>query len=163
MMNESIFNQEWRRCLQEHYKYVIRSDDKITKDSLEKVLLSQAVNFSDDDLKDLYREATLRTEDLPDGFLPDMERAGAASTDEQHAEHLARQTENVAAAPQPDEGDQTFIAHPAECTCPSCMDSPLNESLHDAEGQPLSPEALEERIEEQKEQSDASKNQMRLF
>ncbi|MAU08786.1 MAG: hypothetical protein CL607_03105 [Anaerolineaceae bacterium] len=154
-MDESIFSQEWRKCLQEHYKYVIRNDDKITEESLKKVLLSQAVNFSDDDLQALYREATLRAEDLPDGFTPDMERAGMAPAEGQNAEQMAVQASA--------EGDQSFIAHPAECTCPSCMESSLNEALHDEEGQPLSPEALEERIIEQEEQADASENQMRLF
>lgn len=163
-MNESIFSQEWRKCLQEHYKYVIRNDDKITEESLKKVLLSQAVNFSDDDLQALYREATLRAEDLPDGFRPDMERAGMAPSEDQFIEQMAEQASAEAAAPQQSaEGDPSFIAHPAECTCPSCMESSLNEALHDEEGQPLSPEALEERIIEQEEQADASENQMRLF
>ncbi|MCB9458979.1 MAG: hypothetical protein H6670_04970 [Anaerolineaceae bacterium] len=154
-MEDSIFSQEWRRCLQEHYKYVVRNDDTITRDSLEKVLLSQAVNFSEDDLQTLYVEATAHVEDMPDGFVPDMQRAGATSPE---------QAEPVSAdVHQPANEDMTFIAHPAECTCPSCMESVANESLHDEEGQPLSPEALEERIAEQEEQAKASEKQMRMF
>ena len=99
-MEDSIFSQEWRRCLQEHYKYVVRNDDTITRDSLEKVLLSQAVNFSEDDLQTLYVEATAHVEDMPDGFVPDMQRAGATSPE---------QAEPVSAdVQQPANEDMTF-------------------------------------------------------
>lgn len=74
MSQRSIFNEEWRRCLREHYKYVVRQGDTLTEKSLQRVLYSPSAGFTEDELKQLYLEATLRTEDLPDGFVPDIER-----------------------------------------------------------------------------------------
>lgn len=112
----SIFQDEWRKCLKEHYKYVIRQQDKGTEETLVPVL--HRIGFTDDELRALYREATLRTEDMPDDFVPDMERATPAD------------------APESAASEASFAPHPAECTCPACMDTVLEEG-HDEEGQPL--------------------------
>jgi hypothetical protein len=41
--------------------------------------------------------------------------------------------------------ERTYRAHPAECTCPTC--TPLDDGLHDEEGQPLAADALHERAQ----------------
>lgn len=108
-MKQSVFEDEWRRCLREHYKSVIRADDKVTERTLTGVM--HRVGFSDEELRALYMEATLRADALPDGFMPEMARV------------------------QP----EVPAPHPAECSCPAC--SPVLDALleagHDAEGQPL--------------------------
>lgn len=108
-MKQSVFEDEWRRCLREHYKSVIRDNDQVTQRTLDGVM--HRLGFNDEDLRALYMEATLRADGLPDGFMPDMARV---------------QPE----APAP---------HPAECNCPACspvLDA-LLEAGHDEEGQPL--------------------------
>ncbi|MCU0511230.1 MAG: hypothetical protein MUE40_01540 [Anaerolineae bacterium] len=69
MTERSIFFEEWRRCLCEHYRHVIRTGDDVTRRSLVKVL--ERVGFTDDELRQLYLEATLRAEDMPADFVPD--------------------------------------------------------------------------------------------
>jgi hypothetical protein len=145
-MEESIFSQEWRRCLREHYKHVVRAEDKITEASLTKVLRSQAINFSEEELRQLYVEATMR--DMPDEFVPDMEKATEPG--------------EAIVTSDPD-SEKSFVAHPAECTCAACMESTINEDLHDEDGQPLSPDVLEERKEEQEKQAGDSAKQMSMF
>lgn len=71
MANDSIFADEWRDCLRAHYTSVIRNDDQITLRSLVGVM--HEVGFSDEELRDLAFHATLRAEDMPDDFVPDME------------------------------------------------------------------------------------------
>jgi hypothetical protein len=72
MANESPFHAEWRRCLREQYKEVIRSHDTVTERTLVKVLYR--VGFTDDELRQLYLEATMRAEGLADGMQPDMSK-----------------------------------------------------------------------------------------
>ena len=112
-MERSIFFDEWRRCLGEQYKAVIRRDDKITLKTLEPVM--ERLGFSRDELRTLYIEATARVEDLPDGFLPELPALQDQTAPAQKA---------------------AFAPHPAECTCPACV-ALVNQAAHDAEGQPL--------------------------
>lgn len=108
-MKQSVFEDEWRRCLREHYKAVIREDDQVTQRTLDGVM--HRLGFNDEDLRALYMEATMRADALPDGFMPDTARL------------------------QPD----LPASHPAECTCLACspvLDA-LLEAGHDEEGQPL--------------------------
>jgi len=125
----SVFSTEWRKCLAEHYKYIVREGDRNTEETLVPRLL--AVGFREDDLRQLYREATMRAEDLPEDFLPDPAKALAPD-------------DSAAAAPE-----TTFQTHPAECGCPSCMDLVLEEG-HDDEGQPLPMPDPEEALPKQK-------------
>jgi len=74
MPERSIFFEEWRDCLQAHYKtfvreeYLPQQDRKAhARESLEGVL--HRVGFTDDDLTDLFSRA-LRTEDAPPDFMP---------------------------------------------------------------------------------------------
>lgn len=113
----SVFADEWRRCLGEHYKYVMRKQDKATEETLMPIL--NRVGFTEDELRGLYLEATMRSDDVAEDFLPDAEKALPA--------------DDVAQA------DATFKVHPAECNCPSCMDVVLEEG-HDDDGQPIEPE-----------------------
>jgi hypothetical protein len=68
--NSSIFADEWRECLQEQYKSVVRNNDQITLKTLVGVM--HDVGFSEADLRDLAFQATLRAEDVADDFVPDM-------------------------------------------------------------------------------------------
>jgi hypothetical protein len=144
----SIFGDEWRRCLREHYKYVVNKQDKATEATLVPIL--QRFGFRDDELRQLYIEATMR--DMPADFVPDIE-------------HVVQQAQPTA--------ETTFQVHPAECSCPSCMDLVL-EAGHDGEGQPLEqPVETEEPAanlfavakpqKEEKDKKDKTPKQKRLF
>ncbi len=70
MSKESIFKDEWRECLRAHYMDVVRRDDQITLKSLLRVM--RDTGFGDDELAELRVRATLRIEDVPEDFVPDM-------------------------------------------------------------------------------------------
>lgn len=112
----SVFTNEWRRCLGEHYKYVVKAQDTATEATLTPIM--QRVGFTEAELSGLYRAATQRAEDLPDDFVPDLAKALPA----------ADAVSNTAEA--------SFQVHPAECNCPACMDEVLEQG-HDDDGQPL--------------------------
>lgn len=130
-MSNNIFGDEWRACLREHFKYVVQHDTRTTLESLRVALLQgNPPVFTEDELRELYIEATLRAEDLPDGFVP---------------EALLDSYEQLqAAAPEVPENP----AHPLECQCPACIE--LNHIPHDADGQPLDADARAELEEEQR-------------
>ena len=73
MTDKSIFADDWRDSLRAHYIHTVQTNDLVTLKTLEGVLLD--VGFSRDELRDLYVQATMRVEDVPEGFAPDMERA----------------------------------------------------------------------------------------
>lgn len=123
-MEQSVFKDEWRRCLKEHYKHVIRHQDSTTQRTLVPVL--HRLGFTDDDLRQLYVEATMRADDMPDDFVPEMPPAAQESVDD---------------APEP---APVAAPHPAECTCDACSMDTLLEQGHDDEGQPLPDEEPEE-------------------
>jgi hypothetical protein len=112
----SVFSGEWRRCLKEHYKYVVKSQDKRTETTLTPIL--NRFGFTETELQQLYIEATMRAEEMPDDFMPDMQRLDVENVEEKQMV------------------ETSFQVHPAECSCPSCMDTVL-ELGHDEEGQPL--------------------------
>jgi hypothetical protein len=120
-MPASVFDDEWRDCLREHYKHVIRTGDRVTLPTLTDVLT--AVGFRDDELRDLRLEATLRADDLPDDFVPDLDILGQPTT------------------PAPAEAE-VFQPHPLECQCPACQEIALRP--HDADGQPIAADRLDE-------------------
>jgi hypothetical protein len=68
MVAESPFASEWRKCLREHYKYVIRNADAVTQVTLPSVL--DEAGFRDDDLRGIEREATMHVDDAPADFVP---------------------------------------------------------------------------------------------
>ena len=52
--NRSVFYDDWRICLREHYLHVVRSGDEITEPTLRAVLLN--TGFTEDDIEELYGE-----------------------------------------------------------------------------------------------------------
>ncbi len=71
---KSIFSDDWRDCLEAHYKDVVRRDDKLTEDTLVGVL--HDVGFRDADLQQLKLEATMRAEDMQGDFVPELDVDG---------------------------------------------------------------------------------------
>ncbi len=111
-MSRSPFTEEWRSCLREHYKQTVRENDRATLETLNGVMAN--VGFREDDLRALVLEATIRADELPDGFVPPLDL-------------LSQPLSN---------------RHPAECACPQCVAQDV--VPHDAEGQPLAGDALRE-------------------
>lgn len=134
----TVFADEWRRCLREQYKYVIRNNDRVTRPSLTDVLHS--VGFTNEELRQLELEATMRVEDMPDDFMPDLEILNERAV-------------------VPVEDNKDFVPHPLECQCPACIQ--INLKPHDAEGQPLEIEK-DELLEVQKREA-AEPKQLSLF
>jgi hypothetical protein len=71
MPGPSPFADDWRDCLRAHYQYVLRSSDTTTERTLVGVL--QEVGFSDRELAELKVLATLRSDELPPDFVPDLD------------------------------------------------------------------------------------------
>ncbi|HEX3049008.1 MAG TPA: hypothetical protein VHP83_00010 [Aggregatilineaceae bacterium] len=93
--NRSIFSNEWRDCLRAHYRYVIRSQDTLTEQTLRHVLLQ--TGMGEDELLELRREAL--------GYIPEPEpdlapaEESAESAEPAHAV-VVDQAVPPAAAPQ---------------------------------------------------------------
>ncbi len=114
----TIFSDDWRACLREQYKHVIRVNDRITRQSLTGVMYQ--VGFTDDELAYLRVQATMRVEDMPDDFVPDLDILENETIPE----------------PQPAQNPTPeFQPHPLECQCPTCVE--INLTPHDEEGQPI--------------------------
>jgi hypothetical protein len=137
-MSQSIFFEEWRRCLEAHYKDVVRRRDLLTEKTLQGVMMR--VGFREDDLRSLYLQATLHVDDIGADFVPNFD-------------YVEQATELMPAIVQEDE--RTFQPHPAECTCVACMDK-VDTLRHDDEGQPLDVDAIQENIERQQYEEPAA-------
>lgn len=138
----SVFADEWRKCLREQYKHVVRNQEKITESSLKLVL--NEVGFSENELSEMYVEATMRADAMPDDYVPDLEIV----------------SQKGEAQNEPDD----FQPHPLECQCPACVE--VNLRPHDAEGQPIeyeSEEELAEILAEQEDNQDDSPHQLTMF
>lgn len=72
----SVFSDEWRTCLREHFMYVIRNQDARTERSL--ITVMHETGFSDDELRELRIQATMHVDDMPEGYVPDMAFAESA-------------------------------------------------------------------------------------
>ena len=70
-MNQSPFADDWRASLREHYMDVIRRNDQITLRTLTGVMIE--TGFSEAELGELRVRATLRADQMPDDFVPDMD------------------------------------------------------------------------------------------
>lgn len=137
-MTTNPFEEAWRQCLREHYLHVIRENDATTRQSLTRVLLSEAVGLTESDLRAWYIEATMHVDDVGEHALPDPDIVRA------------------------DVRQAGFDVHPAECTCTLC--SPVQEAIeatleagHDADGQPLPIE------EDDDDDTTPTQRQMSLF
>ena len=71
MPSESIFSEEWRDCLRAHYTTVARANDRITEKTLRGVMFE--AGFSEEELRQLYLQATAHVDDVSEDFTPDME------------------------------------------------------------------------------------------
>ncbi len=163
MPNQSVFADEWRTCLREHYKYTVQHDSNPRNlESLKAVLLrpngSQPPIFTESELRELYIEATMRAEDMPDGFVPEEM---LEAIQEQMAAEIAEQAVPETSAPT---DQRTYQPHPLECQCPQCVE--INLFPHDDEGQPLSADEvaeLEERQAYEQPDDEDSPQQLTLF
>ncbi len=70
MPNPSVFDQEWRDCLRAHYTQVVRNQDTGTERSLHGVMLE--AGFREDEIAQLYVQATAHVDDVGADFVPDM-------------------------------------------------------------------------------------------
>ncbi|MCU0474943.1 MAG: hypothetical protein MUC99_02315 [Anaerolineae bacterium] len=123
-MPDSPFTDEWRACLREHYKATARANERETLKTLGGVM--NRVGFREDELRELYVLATMRADDLPADFVPDLEQVGAPT-------------------PPPEAAAPLENRHPLECQCPSCVEKNL--VPHDRDGQALTGDALAEALD----------------
>jgi hypothetical protein len=136
----SIFSDDWRDCLREQYKSVLRHGDGKTEASLAAVL--HELGFTEEDFARLRVEATMRAEDMPADFVPDLEMFQPVADN------------------QPQAGGD-FQPHPLECQCPACVE--MNLIPHDEDGQPL-PAGEEPPTPEAEDEEDADQpKQLGLF
>ncbi len=71
MPNQSVFAEEWRDCLRAHYTQIIRNEDRNTEKSLHGVMLE--ASFSENEIKQIYVQATAHVDDVGADFVPDMD------------------------------------------------------------------------------------------
>ncbi|MEM6530455.1 MAG: hypothetical protein AAF653_19305 [Chloroflexota bacterium] len=83
--NRSPFADDWRESLREHYKDVTRRNDTLTEKTLVGVM--HDVGFTDDELRQLKLEATMRAEDLQGDFVPDLNLHSHHHHDHSHDDH----------------------------------------------------------------------------
>lgn len=104
----SIFADDWRACLREHYMAMVRKQDHVTLPSL--TLVMHEVGFSDDDLAELRLLATMRADAMPDDYVPPEVAEGRVfaavevepEPDEIEAEADALPAEEAEAEPEPE-------------------------------------------------------------
>jgi hypothetical protein len=80
---KSIFSDDWRECLEEHYKDVVRRDDQLTERTLVGVL--HDVGFRDADLQRLKLAATMRAEDMQVDVVPELDLEALEGGETVHA------------------------------------------------------------------------------
>ena len=112
----SIFSMDWRACLREQYKQVFRIQDSSVKESLTDIMLR--AGFTEAELAQLCIEATMRTEDAPADFVPDLDILSVTET----------QSEAQIVMP-------VLQSHPDDCQCPVCME--IQSNLPDDEEQSI--------------------------
>ncbi len=78
-MSQNVFADEWRDCLRAHYMHVVRTEDHVTLPTLT-VVMHQA-GFNDSELAELRVRATLRTEQVADDFVPQLDVLANAPDD----------------------------------------------------------------------------------
>jgi hypothetical protein len=78
-MAENIFADDWRDCLRAHYMHVVRTEDHVTEPSLHKVM--NAAGFSESELAEMRVRATIRADQMPANFEPDLDILADASAD----------------------------------------------------------------------------------
>lgn len=68
---QSFFAKEWRDCLEAHYQYVIRTQDKVTEPTLHAILLR--VGFSETAIEELAVKARMRDTGAHPDDLPGLD------------------------------------------------------------------------------------------
>jgi hypothetical protein len=136
----SIFSDDWRDCLREQYKSVLRQGDGKTEASLAAVL--HELGFTEEDFARLRVEATIRAEDMPADFVPDLNILQQPASSEQTA-------------------GNDFQPHPLECQCPACVE--MNLTPHDEDGQPLPADEKPSTPEAEDEEDTDQPKQLGLF
>jgi len=71
MSRDNVFREEWLRSLRAQYQHVLQRGDRVALPSLTAVL--QDIGFGEDELRQLRLEATLRSEDVAEDFVPDLQ------------------------------------------------------------------------------------------
>lgn len=59
---QSVFHDNWRDCLREHYLYVVRTHDAITEPTLRRVLID--TGFTEAEIDQLHEEGLLQAEQI---------------------------------------------------------------------------------------------------
>lgn len=145
-----IFADDWRDCLREQYKYVIQQQDRRTEATLTQMLYE--VGFSEDELAALRLQATLRTEDMPEDYVPEEVQQHYAGVDVTGPEEPAEEVTVLAADEVPEEEDPALEA------------ATFDEMV--AEDAPAEPDALDEDVDDAPDSADDSPDspqQMSLF
>lgn len=68
--NQSVFADDWRMCLREHYMYVVRENDARKLQSLNNLM--HDMGFDDTELAELRVLATMHVDDVSEDFMPDL-------------------------------------------------------------------------------------------
>jgi hypothetical protein len=106
MPGPSPFADDWRDCLRAHYMHVIKTGDAAAARTLPDVLRS--IGFTQAELHELAVRATLRTDEMPADYVPDVAaveeamRAAVGLPAPQAAAVLAQAAAEIAAAQPPD-------------------------------------------------------------
>ena len=95
------FADDWRESLRAHYMHVIRVEDKVTERTLSRILLR--LNFTEAELAEMRVLATMRTEDMDEGFVPDFEAVEAMIAAETQAVQQEIASDSAPTAPPPAE------------------------------------------------------------
>jgi len=108
---QKIFADDWREALEAHYRDVVRRNDQQAEETLKGILNS--VGFTDDDLRQMKLEATMRAEDLQGNFVPQLDvdvgqtsgtlQPGIDLSDQEEPGEVAQITAENAAQAEPEE------------------------------------------------------------
>lgn len=95
----SVFRGEWHAQQEAHYRYVVRTGDSQRREHIKQVM--RDLGYSEEEIAQLYMQATMHVDDMPDDFVPDLETLEALRDD----------------------------PHPNECQCPACNDPSAADEL----------------------------------
>lgn len=149
MAQENIFADEWRICLEEHYKHIVQNDPNPNNlVSLKRALLQpngeRPPIFTESELSDLHLRVTMRADQMPEDYGPEDLLT--------HLETLTAISETL----------DPVGAHPLECQCPTCIE--INRVPHDQEGQRLDEEQIAElQVEIRAQKPQERPKQLSLF
>lgn len=133
MPGNSPFSADWHDCLRAHFAYTVRMQDVRTEHTLSAVM--QEIGFSEAELRELRVRATLRMEDVPPDFVPDLQAlTEQAPPEAARVFAVAAVPEALAEAVQeaaPDVEDEAAIDadDPQEDAAPPSADEPQQLSL----------------------------------